>query len=125
MTSRLNVTLGVVAGVMAAGASAIWIGRNYQNRSLSRIVTDLVDHSVTAAPSPQIAIESLPVPVARYFRRAFPSGPVPFRAARLQQEGELRTEVDNPKWLPFHATHIVTASPPGFVWNARVQIAPL
>jgi hypothetical protein len=125
MTSWVKVTLGALAGLLIVGASAIWIGSIRQGRSLSRLASDLMDHSLIASAAPLSAFDSVPAPVARYFRRALPTGPIPFRVARLEQEGELRTEVDNPKWLPFDATHIVTPSPPGFLWNARVQIAPL
>jgi hypothetical protein len=37
----------------------------------------------------------------------------------------LRTDVHTERWMPFEAEHIVVPPAAGFVWNARVRIAPL
>jgi hypothetical protein len=50
---------------------------------------------------------------------------VALRVVRLEQEGELRTDVGEARWLPFRAVHLVTPLSPGFLWDARVRIAPL
>jgi hypothetical protein len=89
------------------------------------MISSLSSPLAYAPTQPLPSDDELPVPLARYFRRAFPSGAVLFRLARLEQEGELRTELENVRWLPFRATHLVTPEPPGFLWNARVEIAPL
>lgn len=65
----------------------------------------------------------LPAPVARYLRMALKEGQPLIRAVGYRQTGELRTEKSN-RWLPFDASQFVTAIPPGFIWDARVGIAP-
>jgi hypothetical protein len=50
---------------------------------------------------------------------------VAIRVARFAQRGELRTEVDAQRWLRFEASHMVTPLVPGFLWDARVRMAPL
>jgi hypothetical protein len=124
MAPWLKTMLGVLSALLIAGVLAVWIGSTRQQRSLSLAVNNLLSHG-GAVPSLRLsAIDSQPPPVARYLRRVFPRGPVALGVVRLEQEGELRTEVDNPRWLPFRATHLVTPLAPGFVWSARVQMAP-
>jgi len=125
MARWLKVVIGILVTLLTAGGLILWIGTNRQHRSLARVMRELVSYASSPAPAVSPALESLPPPVARYLRRAFPRGPVAIPIARLEQRGELRTEVDGPRWLPFEATHVITPSAPGFVWNARVQMAPL
>jgi hypothetical protein len=44
---------------------------------------------------------------------------------RLRQIGTLRTNVRRERWMAFEAEHIVAPRSTGFVWNARVAVAPL
>jgi hypothetical protein len=120
-----KVAVIILAGLLVANAMILWIGISRQQRSLARLLRELVSHAGAAPPPVFPALESLPPPVARYFMRAFPRGPVATRIARFEQRGELRTEIEAQRWLPFDATHVVTPLAPGFVWNARVRIAPL
>jgi hypothetical protein len=43
---------------------------------------------------------------------------------RLKQEGQFRLGEDQ-DWMPFTAEQFYTTDPPGFVWTARFQMAPL
>ena len=47
------------------------------------------------------------------------------REARLSQRGTIRTDGDSDRWFAFEATQIVDPLAVGFVWDARVRIAPL
>ena len=66
----------------------------------------------------------LPEPVARYLRRTLREGQPLVRVARLKQAGTLRTDVRSRRWLAFEAEHLAAPCATGFVWNARVAIAP-
>jgi hypothetical protein len=44
---------------------------------------------------------------------------------RLTQTGVLRTDVRSERWMAFEAEHIAAPGVIGFVWNARVNVAPL
>ena len=74
-------------------------------------------------PSP-IDMDALPAPVARYLRHAQPQ-PHPMRLVRIRQTGSLRTDVRSDRWMAFEAEHLVAPGAIGFVWNARVTMAPL
>ena len=65
---------------------------------------------------------SLPAPLARYLRAAIPAGRGPIREARLHSYGDFF--VDDKGWRPFRAVQVFTAEPAGFVWDARIDMAP-
>ncbi|MFC7127923.1 DUF6920 family protein [Haloferax chudinovii] len=66
----------------------------------------------------------LPAPVRRYLDRVLPDEPPLVRSVRLRQTGEFRLgDADSP-WKPMTATQHYTVDPPGFVWDARVDLVP-
>lgn len=68
--------------------------------------------------------EELPGPVARYFRAVLPEVVPPIRYARLEQRGQFLARKGPDGWRPFRAVEHFTARPPGFVWDARIRLAP-
>ena len=46
------------------------------------------------------------------------------QSVRLTQQGEFRLGADKP-WMPMHATEYYTTNPPGFLWNASMEMFPL
>ena len=74
------------------------------------------------------SLATLPLPVQRYFRLVLRDGQPRIRAARVRQTGTFRSrEGPDPEagWSPFVATQRFSAEPPGFVWDARIRMAPL
>jgi hypothetical protein len=67
----------------------------------------------------------LPEPVRGYFENVLTAGEQYVRHVRLQQRGEFRLGDDERSWRPLTATQEYTTRPPGFVWDARVSVAPL
>lgn len=68
-------------------------------------------------------LENVPPPVTRYLRFALPT-PKQIQEVRLRQTGILRTSLTSERWMPFEAEHVVLPPATGFVWNARVRVAP-
>lgn len=66
----------------------------------------------------------LPAPVARYFEFALTPGQPLVRTARVEHAGEFRTSLDAP-WSPFRSVQHFSADPPGFVWDARIDMMPV
>lgn len=56
-------------------------------------------------------------------RRAMPSVPAGEHVSLLEQRGEIRLGPDKP-WMPFTAEQRLDATQTGFVWHARVKMAP-
>ena len=60
--------------------------------------------------------------MARYFRKVLRDGQSGIRSARATQEAEFLIDGS---WRPLRATQHFTTSPPAFVWDARIDMAPL
>jgi hypothetical protein len=124
---RLMLWLGVgVAGLAATLVVTLLVGELHF-RAATR---DAVARLTAAAPLPSPAtfafdqLEGLPAPVARYFRAVLREGQPLYRIARLTQSGEFLVKPASNGWGPFTATHVLAARPAGFVWDARIRMAP-
>ena len=127
MARRSRVILGTLSVIIVALAAAVWLGSSRQQRALSAQTGRLVQGRTAPGPAVRADAQSLdgvPPPVARYLRLALPARKS-LREVRLRQVGTLRTDVNSERWMPFDAEHIVIPPATGFVWNARVQVAPL
>lgn len=70
-------------------------------------------------------LADLPPPVARYFRAALRDGQPLVQRARISWEGLFNTgRPGQDAWKPFTATQVFVPGAPGFVWDARVRMAP-
>lgn len=80
------------------------------------------------APPPGVfsaaSIDTLPAPVRRYFRAVLREGQPVVRRCRLTQEGTFLVRPEKNAWGPFTAVEHFAAAPPGFVWDARIRMAP-
>ena len=112
--------------LLVALALAAWIGSRRQRSAMSRLVESLIraGSSADAAQPRTEELERLPAPEARYLRWALPRQQQ-IQLVRLRQIGTLRTNVRRERWMAFEAEHIVAPRSAGFVWNARVAVAPL
>jgi len=115
-------------GVFVVGlALALWLGSRSQQRALLKLGESLVRVSAPRGAS-RVNLDDLvglPVPVARYFTRVLRQNQPCVRLARLAQAGTLRTDARGGRWLKFEANQIVVPSAVGFLWDARVSMAPL
>lgn len=69
-------------------------------------------------------IEDLPPPVQRYFRAVLEDGQPLVAAVRVEHVGTFNMSGDGEKWKPFTSTQRVVVRRPGFIWDARVRMAP-
>ena len=70
------------------------------------------------------SLEGLPPPVARYFRTVLRDGQPLIEVTRLRHTGTFDMGKAAPDWKPFVSDQVVTASPPGFDWDATIAMAP-
>ncbi len=82
--------------------------------------------SVAHAPVGQFTPlpEDLPASVRRYLDLALHDAAADTTRVELRQQGEFRMGDADDSWKPFTATEVFTVSPPGFVWDARIRMAP-
>jgi hypothetical protein len=69
------------------------------------------------------ALADLPAPVARYLRAVLREGDSVPRGVRLEWQGDFLVRPPD-AWGPFTATQDVAIRPGGFVWDARMRMAP-
>lgn len=69
-------------------------------------------------------LEGLPDPVQRYLRAVLGEHPPIVCAAQIEQTGDFLVKPEPNGWRPFSATHYAVTYPPGFVWDARIRMAP-
>jgi hypothetical protein len=120
-------TLAVSVLAFAVLALSMWIASRRQQQMSSAEVERLMESANARNGEARIddhELQKLPPPVARYLRLALPTSKH-LRTVRIQQRGTLRTDMSHERWMAFQAEHIVVPPATGFVWNARVRVAPL
>ncbi|MCR4403575.1 MAG: hypothetical protein NUW12_12570 [Firmicutes bacterium] len=69
-------------------------------------------------------IADLPSPVQRYFRAVLKEGQAYVAAANIEHTGLFNMGEDEERWRPFTSSQRVVTKRPGFVWDARILMAP-
>lgn len=95
-------------------------------RETTRLVDDLlgaVDGETGPVVGPADSAD-VPAPVQRYLARVLPEGQRRVEAVRIEQSGTFRDADPGAGWSPFTATQHVTTRPPGFVWDASIEVVP-
>lgn len=119
----------IAAAVLCGAAGALGAALAIGGRSWKRGTTDVIERlgsSSTKDLPPRYdpaQLAGLPEPVVRYFTFALTPGQPLVRRVRFEQEGTFATAKD--RWSSFTATEHFAVSPPGFVWDARIRMAPL
>jgi hypothetical protein len=122
--SRAGLALAASAGVGLVAAFTV------RRRRVSHQISDLVDrlHSeqtrVASDPYDPDDLADLPAPVRRYFETVLTEGQLPVSRVRITQEGTFRLGGADADWYPFTASQTYSVSPPGYVWDADIELAP-
>lgn len=69
-------------------------------------------------------IEGLPAPVQRYFSTVLTPGQAIVTAATLEHTGRFNLSATGEQWKPFTSRQRVIVQRPGFLWDARIALAP-
>jgi hypothetical protein len=116
----------VLGGILLAAGFVLLLGSVRWQRTSDGVADRLREQgSRASAAFSHRDLNGLPAPVARYFRQTLREGQPLIRIAEIHQEGEFRVGTDESSWRPFRATHVAVAEPPGFMWDARIVMAPL
>jgi hypothetical protein len=125
MRSKRIAMAAAALGATAAGAA--WFGAARWRRQVRalRAALDAVDRPDRRATHDRRELEGLPAPVARYFAAAMREGQPIVRRAAISWRGEFNLgRPGNDRWRRFTAQQWFSPASPGFVWNARMSIAP-
>jgi hypothetical protein len=113
-----------LAGTVVAAAAALAVANRRWSEATSQAVARLTRASgagVDGRYSPE-EIADLPAPVARYFEFALTPGQPLVRRAQVEQRGDFAMKPG--EWRRMRASQTFWASPPGFVWDATISMAP-
>ncbi|MEJ2379912.1 MAG: hypothetical protein P8076_01840 [Gammaproteobacteria bacterium] len=121
----VSAVAALLLSALAVGALGAWFWRRTSARQIRQL-----DGSRPRQSSRTVSFDELrglPEPVARYLRRVLAEGRPLVRTARLAQTGALRvgrTEARG-RWCPMTAVQHFSVAPAGFIWDARIRMAPL
>jgi hypothetical protein len=123
---RLTVVLLMCAGLSVCIAAAVLYGAaRWQSGTRQRhAALEAARRPTRPAIYDARETEDLPLPVQRYFRAVLKNGQPVVAAARVSQKGQLNMSEADQKWSPFTSTQVVVTQRPGFVWDARIRVAP-
>jgi hypothetical protein len=113
------------AGLLMAGAAVAYASGRWRSKTAAMLARlDAQGRPALLPPYDERTIEGLPPPVVRFFRSTLQDGqPIPGRL-RIVHEGRFRMGEADDSWQPFTSTEVFTLDPPGFVWDARIRMAP-
>jgi hypothetical protein len=122
----VKTVLPVVLALIIALVAAVPIAGARWRAATAALVARLHD---TPLPKDQAVYSSseladLPAPVARYLGAVLRDGQRIPRRARIEQRGTFAVKPTPDGWRPFRAVQHFAARPAGFVWDARIGMAP-
>ncbi|MGZ8376130.1 MAG: DUF6920 family protein [Gemmatirosa sp.] len=128
LKTRTVVLSGIATVTAVAAAALVAAGRRWDDettRAVARLhdaSSDASDDGVPADVYAPARLDAAPAPVRRYLAFALTPGQRPVRRARVEHAGAFAAEPG--QWRPFRSVQHFTADPPGFVWDARLSMAP-
>ena len=117
----------LIVGLFFLGIGSLVAASGYRWRKRS---AKTVQHLHRASTTPRTIafnpaeLTGLPQPVVRYFRTVLDDGQPMVRHVLLTQRGQFLVRPRPDGWRPFDATQHFTTHPGGFVWDARIRMAP-
>lgn len=122
----VDVAVPAVALIALGVSLLLALGSLQWRRATDALRTRMRDET-DAPPDPPVvssSVDTLPPPVARYLRFALREGQPRVATAHLVSRGKFRRDEAVDAWIPFKAHQLVAATRPGFVWDARMRMAP-
>ena len=121
----INWILGIVFLIIITGVISVKIGSVLFERDTDREIKNLYNNvkGKKAEVFIEKDIEGLPQPVKRWLRYSNVIGKTKISTVRLKQSGLMKTEMGQ-KGMPTKAEQYFSVENPGFIWKARVKMAP-
>jgi hypothetical protein len=124
--SGLARVLAGLAGVaVVAGEAAAWGHLRWSRLTDARVA--LLQAARVPAPAAPVDLAStrdLPAPVRRYLRKVLSDGAPRIAALRIAHRGTFDAAGRGDDWKPFSSRQWIVTMRPGFVWDARIAMAP-
>lgn len=122
----LKVILSIAVVIAVAAAAAILYGRHRWESGTNELLARLEAGRRAVEPATYDAreIENLPAPVQRYFRKTLRDGQPMIAAVTVEHTGTFNMGEKSDNWKRFASRQRVIAQRRGFLWDARVRMAP-
>ena len=122
----LKAVLLIVIALLIVGAGAIAYGASRWKAGTNELRARLEAVRLPVRPITYDAheIESLPLPVRRYFRAVLKDGQPIVSVARLTHEGQFNMGETKSKWSRFTSSQVAVTRRPGFDWDGRITMVP-
>jgi type II secretory pathway pseudopilin PulG len=122
----LQIIVLVIVVIIVAVAGAIFFGNQRWRKNDQQVRVCLLAARQTISPRVYDAreIENLPAPVRRFFSLILTDGQPMITTARIASAGEFSLGSVRNNWRPFKAQQLFTVHRPGFIWDARISMAP-
>jgi hypothetical protein len=114
----------VVLVSVAAGAILYSVRRWKSDVSNLRAEMDAARSPATDGLYDPRELVGLPAPVQRYFRVVLNEGQPTITGVNIEHTGTFNMGETEEQWTPFNSTQHVITQRPGFVWDARISMAP-
>ena len=114
----IALVLAAVGAIVAVVAAVVFDRRIA--RDIDALLADARGPRV--APLERRDLDGLPLAVRQWLQYSRVIGTTPPSTVRLRQQGEFDL---GRGWMPFTAEQYFTIDPPGFVWKASFQMAPM
>lgn len=121
---RKRIAAGILVGLGLIG-TAIGGKRRFENEKrthVDELCSDIDVPNVQKVTREEIA--DLPAPVIQYFEEVLTEGQPVIKVAYWHQRGTFRLGGTDTSWRSLTATQYVTTQPPGFVWDATIDVLP-
>lgn len=121
-----KVILLVVAILAVAAAAAILYGKHRWESGTDELLARLDAGRRAIGPATYDAreLDGLPAPVQRYFRKTLRDGQPMIAAVTVEHTGTFNMGEKSDNWKKFASRQRVIAQRRGFLWDARVAVAP-
>ncbi len=124
--------LGLALCSLAAAAFGLWLyGSRRWAASIRALTLRLeaarIDGKVRSASPARFdsrELQDLPAPVQRYFRAVLKEGQPFVSALAIEMVGTFNMSTTAERWKPFTSRQRIVTRRPGFLWDARISIAP-
>jgi hypothetical protein len=123
---------GLAVCSLAVVTFVLWAYGSNQWASSIRTLAERLESSRTAGKVQPASparfdsreIQDLPAPVQRYFRAALKEGQPIVSALTIEMVGTFNMSITKDRWKPFTSRQQVVTYRPGFLWDAKVSMAP-
>ncbi|MFM8533298.1 MAG: DUF6544 family protein [Acidimicrobiia bacterium] len=117
-----RVVVGSVAAMIGLALAATLAASMRWDRQTTALIASLGAGNAAPSTYREAILADLPPPAQRYFRASLRPDQPMMRSAVATQQAEFYI---NDAWRPLTATQHFRISPPAFVWDARIAMAPM